>query len=135
MRRREPEQAFSYLNNFRSGTIEQRAREESVERVTEITKHKVKLHNKSVLHRAEIMDTRDKRPAAARPRSTSSSDEEEEEECFIEAEGPDHEDGHVDPLPQLPDTGVHHHLHVDIVEQPTDNATFLPKEKWKLNLC
>ena len=122
MRRREPEQAFSYLNNFRSGTIEQRAREESVERVTEITKHKVKLHNKSVLHRAEIMDTRDMRPAAARPRSTSSSDEEEEEECFIEAEGPDHEDGHVDPLPQLPDTGFHHHL-------LTDNATFLPKEK------
>ena len=120
---RRTEQAFSYLNNFRSGTIEQRAREESVERVTEITKHKVKLHNKSVLHRAEIMDTRDKRPAAARPRSTSSSDEEEEEEeCFIEAEGPDHEDGHVDPLPQLPDTGFHHHL-------LTNNATFLPKEK------
>ena len=72
------------------------------------------------------MDTRDMRPAAARPRSTSSSDEDEEEECFIEAEGPDHEDGHVDPLP---DTGVHHHPHVDIVGQPTYNATCLPKEK------
>ena len=75
------------------------------------------------------MDTRDMRPAAVRPHSTSSSDEDEDEECFIEAEGPDHEDGHVDPLPQLPDTGVHHHLHVDIVGQPTYNATCLPKEK------